>query len=338
MQRFLWLKGIVKSAIETALDILIDWAMPHSLLSRTRLKHFSVPTWVPCHHVLNQKVQRLEILDMLRESGIKNPERLKVWWSRHLGNFGDELMPYLLARIAGADCLFDRKKHLLGIGSTVRLAQDHSYVWGSGIIRDNEAIVASPKCLAVRGPLTRNNLKKHGIPCPKVFGDPAMLFPLIYRPTLHVTNSIGLVVPHFKHTNLLDRIPDFEFIDLHVRSKQKIESVIDHIASARCVLTSSLHAFIFSVAYGVPVAVFKLESQNIGGDNIKFDDFCLGVGMERFRIHTLHNAGEGDLRALVEKAEIYTPNWSATPLLNSLKEICNSPSIDRLIEKAASMQ
>ena len=65
----------------------------------------------------------------------------------------------------------------------------------------------------------------------------------------------------------------------------------------------TLHVFIFCVAYDVPVTVFKFTSKGIGGDNIKFDDFCLGVGMEPIAIQEVGVLDEVSLIDLATKSQ-----------------------------------
>lgn len=326
-------KSALKNRIERSVDCILDYGVPYRLLAKTKLRTCRVPAGVPLHYVVNQKIQRLQIIDMLNQMGIARPKRIKAWWSRGLDNFGDELLAYLLARLAGIECVFTHNKAFIAIGSIVRFATDRSIVWGSGIIRADETITGKPKCLAVRGPLTRDKLLSYHVPCPAVYGDPAMLFPLIYTPKRRPADKAALIVPHFKHTDLIPLYPDFDYRPLHLTSLYDIEPIIDDIASARCVVTSSLHAFIFCVAYGVPVAVFKLDSKGIGGDNIKFDDFCAGVGLEPLTIHALEQADQGSLSHLVEAAKLYTPDWSPKPLLQSLMEAYSTDTLQGRLDQ-----
>lgn len=64
-------------------------------------------------------------------------------------------------------------------------------VWGTGCTKEPEKNINNiihQKYMrkldvrAVRGPKTKGALDKLGIKCPEVYGDPAMLMPLIYQP------------------------------------------------------------------------------------------------------------------------------------------------------------
>ncbi len=330
------LKKIIATSAEVILDAFLDSILPYKMLSKTSLKEKTVPYGIKLNHVFNQKIQRMQILDQLRDAGVDNPMKLKAWWSRGLNNFGDELLAYLLAHIAGVDCIYDRKKNMIAIGSIARFAQGHTHVWGSGIIRKDEFFASQPTCLAVRGPLTREKMLEHNIPCPEVYGDPAMLFPLIFKPKKIKIKPSPVIVPHFKHIDIMPRHKGYDYADLHVQSIYDIEDIITQIATAPYVLTSSLHGLIFCVAYGIPVAVFQLARQNIGGDNIKFDDFCYGVGLEPVTIHTINDRDESQIADLASKAQIYTPNWSPVPLLEGLHELCPTLTLSALIMELSS--
>lgn len=66
-------------------------------------------------------------------------------------------------------------------------------MWGAGVIDDAKELPAHPKkVLAVRGPLSRKYLLDRGIECPAVYGDPALLVPKVYHPS--VTKSTSWVL------------------------------------------------------------------------------------------------------------------------------------------------
>lgn len=319
---------------EFLLDAILDYLIPYKFLSKYKISYLVCPKYIPFSYVFNQKLQRLQVLKLLRDNGVPTPLKIKIWWSRGLNNFGDELMPYLLANIAGIDCVFDKKKSFIGIGSTVRFANDYSYVWGSGIIKKSEVIASKPKCLSVRGPLTRQRLIDCGVYCPEIYGDPAMLFPLFYNADI-IKSDKNLIAPHFKHTDIIKNQDAYDYLDVRTHSVDDIKNVINKIVSAPKVITSSLHVFIFCVAYKVPVAVFSLENKSIGGDDIKFDDFCCGVGLDKITIYKIDD--KDNFSSLFDKARIYEVSWSALPVLESLSAIYPTPTLLSYIDKVKSI-
>ena len=65
------------------------------------------------------------------------------------------------------------------------MTNNESYIWGSGVRDNTNKLKCKPhKVLAVRGPLSRQYLIDNGVDCPPVYGDPALLLPLI-TPPLH---------------------------------------------------------------------------------------------------------------------------------------------------------
>lgn len=113
-------------------------------------------------------------------------------------NYGDDLNVYLLRALSDNFVLNfisfkDDTEHLLAIGSIINMySNKNAIVWGSGVMRPNEPLKEKPKkVLAVRGKLTREYLIKNGVECPEVYGDPALLLPLVYTP--RVKKSISLV-------------------------------------------------------------------------------------------------------------------------------------------------
>lgn len=75
-------------------------------------------------------------------------------------------------------------KRYLCIGSTLGMFNlQNSVIFGGGGVNPNDVPVGMPsQIIAVRGPLTRKWLIDHGIPCPEVYGDTALLLPLYYQP------------------------------------------------------------------------------------------------------------------------------------------------------------
>lgn len=89
------------------------------------------------------------------------------------------------------DDYVEKKKHLLTVGSGAVKSYQNMTVWGSGVERElpqrfrrffQRRWFRKLDIRAVRGPLTRAYLMKLGHQVPEVYGDPAILMPLIYSP------------------------------------------------------------------------------------------------------------------------------------------------------------
>ena len=117
------------------------------------------------------------------------------WWPAK--NFGDTLTPIIVGHFLGEKVEFAKrgdKGKLLGCGSIMVALRENDIVWGTGTNKHGE-ILAPPgvKFLAVTGPITRRKVKGQ---IPEIYGDPAILLPLIYKPEIKKTHKIGLL-PHY---------------------------------------------------------------------------------------------------------------------------------------------
>ncbi len=223
-------------------------------------------------------------------------------------NWGDALAPQLLTWLSGTKpelvplreaC--DRP-NLLTVGSVLRMVDENTTVWGAGFIsRDDglglthwdagaSAVVARPRAVrAVRGPLTREKLLAMGIPCPQVYGDPALLLPRFVPPASRTRFELG-VVPHYtdRHDPALAELrrdPKVKVIDVRVGRLGHWLGRPDLMAFARAVsacekiVSSSLHGLVVAESYGVPSQRLRLGDGLIGGD-FKFEDFFASVYRE----------------------------------------------------------
>jgi len=203
---------------------------------------------------------------------------MKVWWSKspEPGNFGDLLTPYILDHflIPYEYVRQPRRSNILCVGSTAKFANDRTMVLGTGTMRESDVLNPRADWRFVRGPYTRDIVLRDGGDCPEIYGDPALLLPLLQPPPETKTHDIG-VVPHYvdykyvkgRYDNVID-----------VLNKDPLE-VARQIASCRKIVSSSLHGIIAAHAYGIPAAWVEF-SDLLAGDGIKFAVHFASVGSE----------------------------------------------------------
>lgn len=205
-------------------------------------------------------------------------------------NLGDDLNYYLLKELTGKEIVNQynlyQKFHVnyCCVGSILdsSLVNEYSVVWGAGALLGECPIKMKPrKVCAVRGPLTRHYLQSQNIECPSVFGDPALLLPIVYQPVEKKKYKVG-VIPHYSdlRTNKLRLFlsqcgEGVQVIKL--RGYGDWKKVIDEINECDFIVSSSLHGIIISDAYNIP-NVWVEFSDHVLGNGFKFRDYFLSVG------------------------------------------------------------
>lgn len=204
-------------------------------------------------------------------------------------NFGDDLSYYLIKELTGKkifnNCyLFfnKRRENILCIGSIINdWSNAQSIIWGSGIMYENRKVYERPKSIrAVRGPLTRKLLLQQGFTCPDIYGDPALLLPMIYKPNVQKKYKYG-IIPHIIDYNtpiikkLAEHIGNCRIISMSKYTSW--QSKIDEICECECIISSSLHGLIISDAYKVPNVWVKFSDKIFGGE-FKYLDYFASVG------------------------------------------------------------
>jgi pyruvyltransferase len=223
----------------------------------------------------------------LRLSLGKEKQIVAYWWTGDGGNnWGDALNPILIQNLSGKKPILSeevinlRNQEVYSvIGSILGATPDKNLVvWGSGFISSSSRFKMEPrKIYAVRGPLTRKLIIDQGIDCPKIYGDPALLYPLFYKPNIKKKYKMG-IVPHFTDQNnpLLDYFKKYSDI-LIINILSGINEVVDEICSCEMIASSSLHGIIAADAYGVP-SIWVEFSDNVRGSGFKFYDYFESVG------------------------------------------------------------
>ena len=116
---------------------------------------------------------------------------------------------------------------------------------------------------------------------PEVYGDPAILLKRFYDSPKIIKYNIGIIphIVHFESFAATYLSSDFRIINLKTT---EIESVIDDIRECKLILSSSLHGIIVAHTYGVPAIWMSIDGEQLMGDNMKFVDYFLSVGIEPY--------------------------------------------------------
>lgn len=263
-------------------------------------------------------------------------------WVQHRGkkvfsyNLGDDINYDIVSflsnkKVISYKCSYVSVFHPVNytcIGSVVDyMMNERSIVWGSGAIGYNKTITPPAKVYAVRGPLTREYLIKQQIDCPQVYGDPALLLPMIYNPQQEKKYKLG-VIPHIVDQNvdiLSNLVKKFgeAIIIIDFRNYKRWQDVIDLMKQCEMIASSSLHGLIISDAYRIPNVWIKL-SNNIIGEDFKYYDYFGGCGRE---CEPPLDFTEGNI--LIESIENRARSWNPisfnrASLLNSCPFIIDS--------------
>ena len=255
-----------------------------------------------------------------------------TWIGINHRNWGDDINYYFIRELTGRSVisLFNfrlarrfRFKNFLCIGSLLGMpgyANDKTIVWGAGSFGKLKGAVPSRIC-SVRGKLTHDILVEKGFECPEVYGDPALLLPLVYQPRRGVQCStvassvqevqkasyrLG-IIPHVidLHHPVIEEIREKhadEILIIDLAHYKKWTDVIDQICSCERILSSSLHGLIVSDAYQVPNCWIELSGKLIGG-HYKFYDYASSV--DRVFDSPFHIEKFADLANLNDHADLY---------------------------------
>jgi pyruvyltransferase len=207
------------------------------------------------------------------------------WWIKQKGeNFGDALNPILAQHISGKTINLvevgdpSSEPRYYCIGSILQSSMStESEIWGTGLMRHESKLKVTPKKIyAVRGPLTRKSLIEQGFDCPEVYGDPALLYPKFYNPSIEKKYKWG-IIPHYvdQKVSWLDKFKNNADVKI-INILDHPNKVIDDIKSCEKIISSALHGIIAADAYGIPAKWIKL-SDDVAGNGFKFMDYFASV-------------------------------------------------------------
>lgn len=265
--------------------------------------------------------------------GDQNGILLNSWINYKFGrlkpnNWGDDINVFLVESLTGLkakskwDLLRNGDINYTIIGSLVDIwINRNTIIWGGGALYgENYPLKARPKQVcAVRGKLTRDYLLANDVDCPPIYGDPALLLPMIYTPDRVIKYEIGFI-PHRDdlknplYSTFLKHHPG-KCIVINLHDYKDWREVIDKISACEIVLSSSLHGLIVADAYHVPNIWIK-SSVPLHGGNFKFLDYFSGVNrptITPFKMDTSTTRNE-----IMELAKAYHPiEWDPNPLIKA---------------------
>lgn len=228
---------------------------------------------------------------------------IKFWWwdGASPGNLGDILTPLILKHF-NIPYTHSRNFEAISTGSIVKVAKPGTIVLGSGIISRRDYACPEADYRFVRGPYTRQQVLSFGGTCPEIYGDPAMLMPLIVDPEPKLYD-VG-IIPHYTHyEQIKERYPKNLVIKLRTND---CVATIKQITQCRHIVSSSLHGIILAHAYGIPVAWAEFDP-GLKGDGIKFLDHYASVGIidpvKSSVKHPVFTTGKVDLDPLKQAFE-----------------------------------
>lgn len=254
-------------------------------------------------------------------------------------NFGDVVGPYLISKITGKPVLNIKNLQypgIMAVGSIIQmLDRKNMVIWGSGLMYKltDEQIIAfkrfNPEILSVRGRETAKHLLEAGINIPdqSTYGDPALILPLFYSPSVSGSKRIG-ICPHYIHkSHFLEYINDKDDLKI-IDVQMDMETVVDSISSSSVCISTSLHGLIVAQAYNIPWVWLEVFDNNLGGEDFKFKDFFSTINESqvshvRVRMEDVKNI---NYKEIAEKATLPDKMYSEELILESLKSYLNETS------------
>lgn len=267
-----------------------------------------------------------------------------TWRGIRHRNWGDDLNYYYLSELTRRPVVMYHNfklakwlhlKNYLCIGTlldAVNYSNAQTIVWGSGVSGQERSFVHPDNILAVRGPKTKEFCDRYGVKCPEVYGDPALLLPLVYQPRRGVQCSIAAssvqevqkasyrlgIIPHVVdlHHPVIEEIRE-KYADgiliIDLAHYKKWTDVIDQIYSCERILSSSLHGLIVSDAYQVPNCWIEM-SNNIPGGHFKYLDYAASVN--RVFSAPIHIEQFADIADVTDHPDIFFSCADAEKIIN----------------------
>lgn len=199
-------------------------------------------------------------------------------------NFGDLITPYINNKFCNNSLITYTNENYTGTkiistGSIIRLCNNNTIVYGSGM-RDKDQQLLNGIIISVRGPLTHNNLNKQHNLLHCEYGDPGLLMPLFYNPSINKKYTLGFIPHYVDYHNVFNMYKNDKNVHVINLLNSNIEDVINQILSCNYIISSSLHGLIVADAYNIPNMWIKYDNK-IKGDDTKFYDYFESVNIKK---------------------------------------------------------
>lgn len=210
---------------------------------------------------------------------LKYDLRNSVFWARSQHkNWGDDLNPWLFEKLTGKKavyCPHPSCRRFIMVGSILTSGSNYDTCWGTGLISEKLCTpLKLSKALAVRGPLSAQELEKSGIEPPSIYGDPGLIASHLTNFSQNKKYKIS-IIPHYidrKEGEAFAKEKGYNVINVDL----PIEKFIEEIACSEQVWSSSLHGIICPESMGIPTMWIKFSDRIIGG-SFKYNDYFLGT-------------------------------------------------------------
>jgi pyruvyltransferase len=229
-----------------------------------------------------------------------------------VNNFGDLLGPLIVtgvrAQLGLSSARPAKSCRLFSVGSVIHYATAGDTIWGSGI---NGHWLSAEYCSqldirALRGPRSRRFLLERGTSdIPQVYGDPALLLPLVRPELLDVPTTIPItVVANINEPGALD-FPDQRSGVAILDPRSPLESCLRTIAASELVVGTSLHAVIVAEALGIGARTIRSHGER----TFKYQDYFEGTGRDFSPAESVGQA--------IEMGADTPPQWDRAGLLDA---------------------
>jgi hypothetical protein len=172
-----------------------------------------------------------------------------------------------------------------------------------------------------------------GFDVPPIYGDPAILLPLVYAPRIEQKFDLALI-PHYTHFRFAsENLKNHPAQIIDLLNINPLE-VVDQILACKMVLSSSLHGLIAAHTYGIPALWVNFGDISWYGDNIKFQDYFASVGIDCYEPIELSEEMLRDYKSLFEKYEhLALPTTDLDSIRKNLIECAPFPVLPEIKAK-----